>query len=136
MGVFVGRREELQTLGAVVRGSARPSAALVLGVAGSGKSRLLSEARRAIPRVRSFAVIGFDSESQVPLAAAAGLIRALSRRGEHGHVLNALVFGDAPQSAGGKASDRGPLEPLRIFEAAHRALDSAEPTLLVIDDLQ
>lgn len=136
MGVFVGRTEELHTLRAVLRGSARPSAALVMGVAGSGKSRLLSEAVRAIPRVRLFAVVGFESESQVPLAAAAGLIRALSARGEHGRILNGLVFGGAPLGAQGKASDPGPLEPLRIFEAAHRALDAGEATLLVIDDLQ
>ena len=136
MGVFVGRTEELQTLSGMLWGSAHPSAAIITGVAGSGKSRLLSEARKAIPTVRSFAVIGFESESEVPLAAAAGLIRALSERGEHGRVLDALVFGGVPRRVARKAFDPGPLEPLRIFEAAHRALDAGEPTLLVIDDLQ
>lgn len=136
MGVFVGRTPELRTLSAVLRGSAGPRAALVTGAAGSGKSRLLFEVRRAVPHVRSFGVAGFESESQVPLAAAAGLIRALSERGEHGHVLNALVFGGARRQPGRKASDPGPLEPLRIFEAVHRALDAGEATLMLIDDLQ
>ena len=136
MGVFVGRTAELHALIAAARGSARPNAVLVTGVAGSGKSRLLSEARKAIPRIRSFAVVGFESESQVPLAAAAGLVRALSERGEHGRVLHALVFGGANRGAGPEVPDHGPLEPLRIFEAAHRALDADEATLLVIDDLQ
>ena len=133
MGIFVGRTEELHALSAVFRASARPNAALVTGVAGSGKSRLLSEARKAIPRVRSLAVVGFESESQVPLAAAAGMIRELSVHGEHGQVLSALVFGRAPGEAGG---DPGPLDPLRIFEAAHGALRASETTLVAIDDLQ
>ena len=134
--MFVGRTEELQTLRGVLSGSARPSAALVTGVAGSGKSRLLSEARKAIPRVRSLAVVGFESESQVPLAAAAGMIRELSVHGEHGRVLGALVFGRAPGESERETSDPGPLDPLRIFEAAHRALGASETTLVVIDDLQ
>lgn len=137
VSVFVGRTEELRILAEVIRAPERPSAALVVAVAGTGKSRLLMEARRSAPRVRSFAVVGFESETQVPLAAAAGLLRALSGIPEHGGVVDALVFrrpAVSPDAEG--RSDSGAFEPLRIFEAAHRALSSVKTALLVIDDLQ
>lgn len=133
VAVFVGRTAELRALTDVVRATSQPSAALVIGVAGSGKSRLLAEARRAVPRLRSFAVVGFESEAQVPLAAAAGLLRALAATADHGEVLESLVFGTGGRA---EAADQAPLEALRIFEAAHRALSGARRTLLVIDDLQ
>src|SRR5262245_61066319 len=72
---------------------------------------------------------GYEAESAVPLAAASTLLRTLTRAGENGVTLNTLLF--AGRSEGGAS-----LDPLRIFEAAHRALDSLEPMLLVLDDLQ
>lgn len=136
MAAFVGRTVELEALGDALRPSAQPGAALVTGVAGSGKSRLLSEARKALPRHRAFAIVGFESEAHVPLAAAAGLLRGLSLVPGHGEVLDALVFPGVDRRVEFGASDAGPFEPLRIFEAAHRALGAGGRTLLVIDDLQ
>lgn len=134
--MFVGRAAELHTLADVIHASARPSAALVTGVAGSGKSRILSEARTLRLHVRSFAVVGFESESRIPLAAAAGLLRSLSTVPNHGEVVGALVFGRRADGAEVETHlDRGAFEPLRVFEAAHRALASVQHPLVVIDDL-
>lgn len=133
--VFVGRAKELAALTRVLRASSQPTAALVTGVAGSGKSRLLAEARRSAPRLRSFAVVGFESEREVPLAAAAGLLRALAATPEHGAALEALVFGRDNGHLHGDVADREPLDPLRIFEGAHRAIGAGKRTLLIIDDL-
>ena len=44
MTKIVGRTAELRTLGDAITGPDRPNAVLVVGVAGSGKSRLLREA--------------------------------------------------------------------------------------------
>lgn len=136
MATFVGRTEELRALAEVIR-SAGPSAALVTAIAGTGKSRLLMEALRSAPRIRSFAVVGFESESQVPLAAAAGLLRGLSGIPEHGVVVNTLAFTRRAEDRDVEVGpDPGVFEPVRIFEAAHRALGSLKAALLVIDDLQ
>ena len=71
-------------------------------------------------------VAGYEPERAVPLASTAALLRALVEVPEHGTALEALLFG-APTGS--------PLESVRIFEAAHRALRALEPTLLTIDDL-
>ena len=138
--MFVGRAAELQTLADVIQGSSRPSAALVTGVAGSGKSRLLSEARRLAPRARWFGVVGFESESRVPLAAAAGLLRSLSTVGPDGTVLGDIAFGRRGRGADDADAvmprDSGAFEAVRVFEAAHRALASVKDPVLLIDDLQ
>lgn len=137
MTSFVGRTRELRTLAEVVATSAGTAAALVSGVPGCGKSRLLAEARELAPRVPSFAVVGFESERHVPLAAAAGLFRGLVAIPRHGETLDALVFGSVAEGPAAEARpDAGTFEPLRIFEAARRALRTVEPALLVIDDLQ
>ena len=137
MTAFVGRTQELRTLAKVVATSTGPAAALVSGVPGCGKSRLLAEARTLAPRVPSFAVVGFEAERHVPLAAAAGLLRALVAIPRHGEALDALIFGSVAEGPAAEARpDAGTFEPLRIFEAARRALRIMEPALLVIDDLQ
>jgi DNA-binding CsgD family transcriptional regulator len=127
MGAFVGRSVELEALAAVAASSSTgPAAAVVVGEPGSGKSRLLAEARRrAAPRT-SLAVAGYEAERHVPLAAAAGLLRVLSEEPRHGPHLEALLL--RPHGA-------TPLEPIRVFEVAHRALRGVEPVLLVIDDV-
>jgi DNA-binding NarL/FixJ family response regulator len=125
---FVGRAVELEALAEIASNSENgPALAIVVGEPGSGKSRLLTEARTRTALAHSFAVIGYEPEWQVPLAAAAGLLRALINVPEHGSHLEAVLFG---------AHDATPLEPLRVFEAAHRALGTFEHMLLVVDDLQ
>ena len=128
---FVGRADELALLAAVVLRGTRgaPAAALVTGDPGSGKIRLLAEAVSRAGVERSFRVVGYEAERQVPLAAVSGLLRALTEVPEHGERLDALAFAPAQ----GQPSA---LDPVRVFEAAHRSLRTIEPSLLVLDDLQ
>jgi DNA-binding CsgD family transcriptional regulator len=103
----------------------RPTAALINGPPGCGKSRLLGEAAIRAAVEHRLAVKGYRPERGVPLAGARNLIAELARSREGG-VLEGLVFGDG---------EDGPIEALRVFEACHRALP-AGPTVLTIDDLQ
>src|SRR5207247_4716021 len=67
---------------------------------------------------------------EVPLAATSDFLQALTQATPQGERLEALVFG----AAGTEAS---PLEPIRVFEAAHRALSVVgPPALVLVDDLQ
>ena len=126
--MFIGRLAELQALvdAAATGGRDGPAAALVVGEPGSGKSRLLAEASKRVDVLHRFRVAGYEPERSVPFASAADLLRALVEAPEHGPPLEALLFG-APTGS--------PLESVRIFEAAHRALRTLEPALLAIDDL-
>jgi DNA-binding CsgD family transcriptional regulator len=125
---FVGRAEELAALRDVVRSSAaRPSAAVVVGEPGSGKSRLLAEVRAEAALPQTFSVSGYEAERHVPLAAASGLLRALAAERPHGAQLDGLLHG-------GRAASE--LESLRLFEAAHRAFREVSPALLIVDDIQ
>src|SRR6185436_11499137 len=126
---FVGRQRELGTLVGLVRRALRegsPCAGLVTGDPGSGKTRLLAQVVREANASRVVRLVGFEPMQQVPLGAAADLIHVLANGSSEGHVLDRLVFGDR-----GTASD-----PLRIFEAAHRALASSGALFVTIDDLQ
>jgi DNA-binding CsgD family transcriptional regulator/tetratricopeptide (TPR) repeat protein len=128
VGKFVGRVGELQALidAASVGSHDGPAAALVVGEPGSGKSRLLAEASKRVDVPHRLRVAGHEPERSVPLASAADLLRSLTEVPEHGPRLDALLFGTPTSS---------PLESVRIFEAAHRALRALEPALLTIDDL-
>jgi DNA-binding NarL/FixJ family response regulator len=130
MNAFVGRIDELaalaQTAGAALRGEV--ATCIVVGDPGSGKSRLLSEAAARAEVPNHFRVVGFEPESGVPLAAASEFLRALAATPPHGSRLEELVFGAAPE-------DTPPLEPVRVFEAAHRAFPIG-PALVLVDDLQ
>jgi len=125
---FVGRTAELHSIVENASLGARdgPTAALIVGEPGSGKSRLLQEASKLVDVPRRLHVSGYEPERGVPLASAAALLRALVEVPEHGEALEALLFG-APTGS--------PLESVRIFEAANRALRALGPTLLTIDDL-
>lgn len=137
VSVFIGRARELLLLEELLAASAGPIAALITGVAGSGKSRLLAEARRLAPGSTVLSITGFESEHQVPLAAAGPLLRGLARVPSHGEALDALLVGSTTDHRiTGPTLDGGPLEPLRIFEAAHRAFQAIGPALLIVDDLQ
>jgi DNA-binding NarL/FixJ family response regulator len=131
MSVFVGRRDELAALAEISRAAVRGevAAAMVVGDPGSGKSRLLGEAAARTELPNQFRVVGFEPESAVPFAAASEFLRALTSTTPQGGQLENLVFGAAP----GEAS---PLEPVRVFESAHRALGAIGPALVLVDDLQ
>jgi DNA-binding CsgD family transcriptional regulator len=128
VGAFVGRAHELAILAEVAkRASSGVTAGLVIGEPGSGKSRLLVEARGRTGLAHSVEVLGYEPERHVPLAAAAQLLRRLTEVPEHGPRLEALLL---------HTDEARALDPVRIFEAAHRSIRTLEPTLLAIDDLQ
>ncbi len=131
MSVFVGRVGELAALAEVARAAARDqvAAAIIVGDPGSGKSRLLAEAAACADLRDQFRVVGYEPEREVPLAAASDFLRALTGATPHGHRLEAFVFGVG-------SADASSLEPIRVFEAAHRALSAVGPALVLGDDLQ
>jgi DNA-binding CsgD family transcriptional regulator len=131
VSAFVGRRDELAELGEIagVAAAGDVTAAVVVGEPGSGKSRLLAEAAGRAPLSNRFRVVGYEPERAVPLAAASDLLLSLTATAGAAHGLESLLFGDDRQEAAA-------LQPLRIFESAHRALRTAGPALVLVDDLQ
>ena len=126
----MGRTAELEALVETVSRATvgGPVAAFVVGDPGVGKSRLLAEASRCVDVPYRFSVVGYQPEREVPLAAAAGLLRTLAESPGDGQRLEAILFDPSPRTPA--------LESVRIFEAAHRAARRLEPALLTIDDLQ
>ena len=124
---FVGRVEEL---GALTDIGERPgvAAAVVVGDPGTGKSRLLEEAAARAALRNQLRVVGYEPESAVPLASAVDLLKVLARAGPIGRSLETLVFATAGETA--------PLDPIRVFEAAHRSLSAHGPSLVLVDDMQ
>jgi DNA-binding CsgD family transcriptional regulator len=102
-----------------------PTGAIVIGDPGTGKSRLLDEAASRSPIRHAIRVSGFEPEAGIGLAAARELLQELSQVPEAGGSLLALLEGQAP----------APVEPLPVFEAAHRALETLGPVLILADDL-
>ena len=127
---FVGRRDELDALKALIARSRRegaPGVGLVTGDAGSGKSRLVREAVAGVDARRVVLVSGFEPTQAIPLAALSKLVRRLASVPDHGPRLEGLVFGATDLKAQGV---------LQAFESAHRAVARFGPLVLVIDDLQ
>ena len=126
MSAFVGRTTELRRLAELGEGAVdAAAAAVVVGEPGTGKTRLLAEAADRIGWRNCARVAGYEPERQVPLSSAAAFLRMLSERSAAGRRLGTIVF---------EGSER--LEPMRLFEAAHRAIEPLEPFLLLVDDLQ
>jgi DNA-binding CsgD family transcriptional regulator len=122
---FVGRAAELAEITARFSRAEGPAAVVLLGDPGIGKTRLLAASAGELQVARRFSVAGYEVERDVPLAAVGAFLRELSRR-HRGGALAHLLQGEA----------RAPIDPVRVFEAAHQALASEEPTLLTVDDLQ
>lgn len=108
---------------------AEVATAMVVGDPGSGKSRLLREAATRTELPNHFHVVGFEPESDVPLASASEFLRALTGATPPGRQLEELVFGALPEGA-------SPAEPIRVFECAHRAFRAVGPALVLVDDVQ
>lgn len=131
MGAFVGREAELAALGQMVgvATGADVAAAVVVGDPGSGKTRLLTEVTARAKSPNLFWVVGYEPERQVALASAADLLKRLTEVGQPGRRLEELVFEASSE-------EKSVLEPVRVFEATHRALRALGPVLVAIDDLQ
>ncbi len=129
-GPFFGRGAELESIArvaAIAKGRRGTSAILVVGEAGQGKSRILAEARRGLGIDHIFRIDGFEAERAVPLAAARDLLRGVAGAGEP-------LLGDL-ESGPAAVEDRS-MEPIRVFEAAHQALERLSPAAILVDDVQ
>lgn len=122
MTPFTGRHaERALTADAIARiGQGRPSAVVMIGSAGVGKSRLLCETPTG--PLRRLEIVGYEQEQAIPFSAVGGLLAD-------------LVGGGA--FATSRTMDvGGPSDALRVFEATFAAVAAAGPVVLVIDDLQ
>src|ERR671935_1505553 len=131
MTPFVGRVEELETLGEIVGVGEHggTAAAVIVGDPGSGKSRLLAEAAaRAAALPTHFRVVGYEPEAEVPFASAADFLKTIADANPRRRIFDALLLGTETNTPA--------LEPLRVFESAHRALSLVGPTLILVDDVQ
>lgn len=125
---LVGRESELATIQALVRRTrdeCQPTAAVVLGVAGIGKTRLVSEALKAPGALRVLRMAGFEPEQRVPLGSVASVLRELAKSDR----VLATLLTQRPDDADG-------IDSIRIFESAYRTMSESAPVLLLIDDVQ
>ena len=129
---FVGRQSELDTLTALPRLSRQASGgvgAVVVGPPGSGKTRLLAEVTGHLDGLRIARIVGYEPVHGVPLAAVGDLLRELGVDGGDSRPI-------ASPSGTRAFAPRPAPDPLRIFEAAHRARVADGPTVMILDDLQ
>src|SRR5438067_1986859 len=128
MAGFFGRTHELEVVrAALARAPAeqRPSAVVVDGEPGVGKSRLIEEASRNADRV---AVSAYEPEMNLPFSLGHDLIRALARSSQAAEqILHPML---APEPGGPRPDWTS------VFEAAHRAAGVRDSLLITIDDFQ
>jgi DNA-binding CsgD family transcriptional regulator len=125
---FLGRDAEmamLHSLSVDARRDSVPAAAFVVGDPGSGKSRLLGEARSRSAIGRRIRITGYEPEGGIALAAARDLLERLKHVPGAGATLQDLMEGSAETS----------VDSLRVFEAAHRAVEALVPLLIEADDV-
>src|SRR5947207_5819706 len=128
MGGFFGRTHELEVVRAALARAPReqrPSAVVVDGEPGVGKSRLIDEASRNADRV---AVSAYEPEMNLPFSLGHDLIRALARSSRAAaQILDPML---APEPGGPRPDWTS------VFEAAHRAAGVRDSLLITIDDFQ
>lgn len=100
--------------------SGSPAGLVLVGPAGSGKSRLLLDIANG--PLRRLDIIGYEPEGAIQFAAIGGLLAELGT----GDVRSAASSGYSGTSS----------EPLRLFESVFGAISAGGPTVLVVDDLQ
>src|SRR5262245_34846149 len=128
MAGFFGRTHELEVVRAAVARAPRekrPSAVVVDGEPGVGKSRLIAEASRNADRV---AVSAYEPEMNLPFSLGHDLIRALAGSSQVAEQILGPML--APEPGGPRP------EWTSVFEAAHRAAGVRDSLLITIDDFQ
>ena len=127
---FFGRTHELEVVRAAVArapGERRPTAVIVDGEPGVGKSRLIDEASRDV-RADRVAVSAYEPEMRLPFSLGHDLTRALARSSHAaGQILDPIL---APEPGGPRPDWTS------VFEAAHRAAGVRDSLLITIDDFQ
>src|SRR2546426_7379988 len=130
MADFFGRPHELELVrGALARArrERRPTAVVVDGEPGVGKSRLIDEASMNV-RADRVAVSAYEPEMSLPFSLGHDLTRALARASQAaGQILAPML---APQPGGPRPDWSS------VFEAAHRAAGVRDSLLITIDDFQ
>src|SRR5438094_1856818 len=130
MAGFFGRPHELELVrGALARArrERRPTAVIVDGEPGVGKSRLIDEASRDV-RSDRVAVAAYEPEMRLPFSLGHDLTRALARSSHAaGQILDPIL---APEPGGPRPDWTS------VFEAAHRAAGVRDSLLITIDDFQ
>src|SRR5438093_820366 len=127
MAEFIGRPHELELVpGALARArrERRPTAVVVDGEPGVGKSRLIDEASRNV-RATRVAVSAYEPEMSLPFSLGHDLTRALASSSHAaGQILGPML---APQP-GNQRPDWS-----SVFEAAHRAAGLGDSLPITID---
>jgi DNA-binding CsgD family transcriptional regulator len=130
MAEFVGRQHELEVVAAALARAIRerrPTAVVVDGEPGVGKSRLIDEASRKF-RGGRLAVSAYEPEMSLPFSLGHDLTRALARSSRAAaQILDPML---APEPGGTRPDWSS------VFEAAHRAAAVHDSLLITIDDFQ